>query len=176
MTFVTDIGANVLDELAENHLDVALDRVPPSSLWCNKADFFSCGLIEERQCALLSPADPRSTYAELSFKDLCGLPIVTGPENSLEEKILQKKCADYNINLSKFYRSDNVAIIMDLVRTGKGFTFGPASFGKHYHVAAVPMVPEDYESLCFICLRQNSTMPKLVLLRDFLLKRCSKEK
>lgn len=61
---------------------------------------------------------------------------------------------------------------MSLVRNGKGIVFGPESFADYYHVAAVPLVPEEMVSLSFICLKSSLGRKEIQILRDDILAKC----
>lgn len=176
VTFVTDSVNNILDELAENRLDLVLDRMPPENLINNRSIFYTKDLIRERHCVLLSPNDPRSHFTELAYTSMNGESVITGPENSMDDRIMQRDAAYYGVTTNRTYRCNSVATSMSLVRTGKGYALGPASYGQHYHVSAVPMIPEVYISLSFICLKQRAQDPAFVLFRDFLTKLCRDHK
>lgn len=173
VTFVTDLSDNIMADLAEGRLELALDRLPPADLIPDPERFAAWDLVRERQCILLSPDDPRSQSSELPFEALQGSTIVTGSEGSMEEQIILQDCRNYGITLMQSYRSDNVSTIMRLVRSGKGLVMGPASFASYFGVAAVPVLPETYISLSFICLKREARDSRLTLLRKFLLDYCA---
>ncbi len=172
VTFVTDSMNNILDELAENRLDLVLDRMPPENLIDNRSLFYAKDLIRERHCVLLSPQDPRSRFTELAYASMNGESVITGPENSMEDRIMQRDAAYYGVTTNRAYRCNSASTSMSLVKSGKGYALGPASYGKHYDVAAVPMIPEIYISLSFICLKQRAQEPSFILFRDFLTELC----
>ena len=61
---------------------------------------------------------------------------------------------------------------MNLLRKGMGVVIGPESFAEHFHVTAVPLMPEFMVSLDFICLKKNANRPEIAALRKQLLKVC----
>ena len=174
VTFVTDSMNNILDDLAENRLDLVLDRMPPENLIDNRSLFYTKDLIRERHCVLLSWDDPRSRFQELAFEAMNGESVITGPENSMEDRIMKRDAAYYGVTTNRTYRCNSVSTSMSLVRSGKGYALGPVSDGRHYDVAAVPMIPEVYISLSFICLKQRAQEPIFVLFRDYLTEICKK--
>lgn len=173
-TFVTEAGADSFSALQNGTLDIALDRLPPVQLLPDSGKFFSCKLISEQQCFLVSPSNKKFTSNTLSFSDLEGTSFITGLENSMEDRSLKQFCRDYGISLGKLYRSDGVSTIMDLVRSGKGITLGPRSFASYFGVRAIPVEPVTYASLNFICLRERASIPEITLFKNHLLRACSR--
>ncbi len=172
-TFVTEAGADSFAALQNGTVDVALDRIPPIQLLPDYKKFFSCELISEQQCFLVSPDSKKFTNETLSFSKLEGISFVTGLENSMEDRSLKQFCKEYGITLGKIYRSDGISTVMDLVRSGKGITLGPISFASHFGVRAIPVEPITYESLNFICLKERATAPEITLFKNHLIKACS---
>lgn len=172
VTFVTEAGQDFLEGLRSGALDLALDRLPPEPLVPELRNFFTCDLIGERQCILMSRGDPRSAQKSITFQELQGCTMITGLENSMEDRTLKQECRDYGITLNRIYRSDGIDTNMNLVRGGKGVVIGPRSFAEYYGVAAVPLVPAVEVYLKFICLQKNAGRPELVHLRQHLLKVC----
>ena len=172
VTFVTEISGSILEELKSGRLDVALDRLPPEKLIPERQLYYAEDLIRERQCVLMSPSAPESSRREIPFQELNGCAVATGPENSMEDLTIRQDCGDYGVTIGRTYRCDSVSALMSLIRAGRGVALGPPSFRDYYRLAAVPMLPEVYVSLCFICLRENVGDPKLTLLRRFLEELC----
>ena len=56
----------------------------------------------------MSPDDPRAALPWLSFGDLQGCNMISGLENSAEDRMLRRTCQEYGISLSRVYRSDAV--------------------------------------------------------------------
>ena len=69
---------------------------------------------------LMSPDDPRAALPWLSFGDLQGCNMISGLENSAEDRMLRRTCQEYGISLSRVYRSDGIETNMRLVRDGMG--------------------------------------------------------
>lgn len=176
VTFVTEAGQDFLAGLRDGTLDLALDRMPPKGLLTDLKNYYVKALISERQCVLMSSKDARSTWKEISFSQLQGCTMMTGLENSMEDRTLKQECKYYNIILKRLYRSDGIDTNMNLVQNGKGVVLGPESFAAHYGVKAVPLTPELYISLDFICLNKNSDRPEIRLLRNYLRKICEGRK
>ena len=80
ISFITDIGYNVLEALEEERISLALDEMPPVSMIAHPERFFSVELLRERQCILLSRDDPRAECPELTFASLQGSAFISGPE------------------------------------------------------------------------------------------------
>ena len=172
VTFITEAGQDYLTAMREGKLDVALDRLPPAQLIPDQRNFVSYHLIQERQCILLSKDDPRSSLPGMAFQDLQGCTIITGLEDSMEDRTLKQECQDYGITLNRVYRSDGIETNMNLLRKGKGVVIGPESFADYYGVAAVPLTPEISVFLDFICLKRNSNRPEIAAIRKHLMKVC----
>ena len=78
----------------------------------------------------------------------------------------------HHITVNRVYRSDGIETSMRLVREGKGLAFGPASFADYFQVSAIPMEPETWVSLQFICLQSNLKRPEIKRFRDYLAELC----
>ena len=102
------------------------DRLPAGEE--GDPSLFVCDLVQERQCVLMSPDDPRAALPWLSFGDLQGCNMISGLENSAEDRMLRRTCQEYGISLSRVYRSDGIETNMRLVRDGMGVVLGPESF------------------------------------------------
>lgn len=176
VTFVTEAGQDFLAAMREGKLDVALDRLPPPQLISDLRGIVSYRLIRERQCILLSKDDPRSGLPGMTFQDLQGCTVITGLENSMEDRTLKQECRDYGLTLNRIYRSDGIETNMNLLRQGKGIIIGPESFADYYGVAAVPLVPETTVSLDFLCLQKNASRAEIAALRKHLMKVCRERK
>lgn len=173
-SFVTEAGADFFAALRNGTVDIALDRLPPVELLPDANNFFSCELFSEQQCFLMAKDHPFASSNTLSFSDMAGASYVTGLVNSLEDRSLKQFCREYGIRLGKIYRSDGITTVMDLVRNGKGITLGPRSFAEHYHVHAIPVEPTTYVSLNFICLMERAADQDISLLKNHLIKACSR--
>ena len=172
VTFSTEAGQDFITALKEGKLDLALDRLPPESMLSDQRSFATYDLIAERQCILMAKSAPRSTQKSMTFQDLQGCTIITGMENSMEDRILKQECRDFGITLNRIYRSDGIETNMNLVRSGKGYVLGPESFADYYGVTAVPLEPEVWVWLKFICLEKNAGRPEIAALRRHLVKIC----
>lgn len=172
VTFLTEAGQDWVSALKEGTLDLAIDRLPPEPLLPDQRGFTAYDLIPERQCILMSKTDPRSSWETMTFQDLQGSTIITGLENSMEDRTLKQECRDFGVTLNRIYRSDGIETNMNLVRGGKGYVIGPWSFAEYYGVAAVPLEPEINVWLKFICLQKNAGRPEISALRRHLAKVC----
>ena len=173
VTFITEAGHDALTALKEGQLDLALDRMPPESLVPDAKGLTTFPLIEEQQCILMAKSDPRSERKEITFQELHGCTIITGLEDSIEDRILKYFCQSYGVVLNRIYRSDGIETNMNLLRSGKGIIIGPESFAEYYGVAAVPLAPRTVTSLDFICLKKNEDRTEIAALRKFLVKLCA---
>ena len=172
VTFVTEAGRDVLDALDKGDLDLALDRLPLEEEDSDNSRFYLCPLIRERQCVLMDRKDERASLPALSFKDLQGCTMMSGLEDSAEDRTMKALCRNYHITINRVFRSDGIDTNMRLVRDGLGVALGPASFAEYFQVAAVPLLPESWVSLQFICLRSNLKRPEISSFRDHLLNVC----
>lgn len=170
VSFVTDVGANMLGLLEEKKIDIAIDEMPPASMITHPDHFYASELRHERMCILLSPNDPRAKEEALSFEALKDDAMVCGPEGSLDDLERRMYADAYGIRIRRFYRSDNISTAMALVHEGRGVALGPASFAERYEVAAVPLIPEAPASVYLICLKDQQNDPFFLRLEDELKK------
>ena len=98
--------------------------------------------------------------------------MISGLENSMEDKQLKADCRRYDITLSRVYRCNSMDTIMQLVRKGKGVVSGPQSFSDYYDVAAVRLKPEEEVALSFICLRKNAGRQDIQIFRRYMQEVC----
>lgn len=175
VTFITEAGRDFLSSLKSGELDLALDVLPPETDPKYLTDFECRHLIRENQCVLMSKNNPLSDAASLSFSELQGCTIVTGLENSFEDRILKFICNQNSFVPGKIYRSDGIDTNIRLIRNDTGITFGPASFASYYGVAAVPLQAVEPSCLSFICLKAHSHRPEIKMLRNFLITHCHSE-
>ena len=171
VTFVTEAGRDVLESLRKGELDLALDRLPMEEQPEND-QVFSCPLIEERQCVLMDRKDPRAGLGSLTFRDLQGCTMISGLEDSAEDRSMKSVFRKYHITVNRIYRSDGIDTNMRLVRDGMGIALGPKSFADYFDVAAVPLDPETWVSLEFICMKNSLKRPEICRFRDYLLNIC----
>ncbi|MBQ9663062.1 MAG: LysR family transcriptional regulator [Oscillospiraceae bacterium] len=172
VTFVTEAGHDFLAGLRDGELDLALDRMPPIPLLTTAEDLVAEPLIFERQCVLTSRSDPKAAQQELRIEDLRGCTVMTGLENSMEDRVLRYDLRNTGMVFNRIYRSDSIETNMSLIRAGKGILIGPESFADYYGVAAVPLNPKRIASLDFICLQRNALRPAVAELRTFLRELC----
>ncbi len=171
VTFVTEAGRDMADSLRKGELDLALDRMPTEEQPEN-GELFTVPLIRERQCVLLSLDDPRAGYNSLAFRDLQGCTMISGLEDSAEDRSMKNALRKYHISIKRVYRTDGIDTSMQLVRDGMGIAIGPASFAEYFHVKAVPLEPETWISLQFICLHSSLNQPVIKRFRDYLTEIC----
>ena len=172
VTFVTEAGRDAMEALRKGEMDLALDRLPPGEEHGDQQDFYFCPLIRERQCVLMSRSDPLSALEGMSFQDLQGYTMISGLEDSAEDRSMKNILSKHRITISRVFRSDGIETSMRMVRDGMGVALGPESFADHYRVAAVPLDPEVWVSLQFICLNASLKRPEIRGLRDNLLEYC----
>ena len=175
VTFLTEAGHDVVDALQKGDLDLAIDRLPVEEPQADVGNLFSCPLIRERQCVLLSQKDPRSSRPSLSFRDLQGCTMISGLEDSAEDRSMKTVLRKYHISVNRIYRSDGIETNMRLVRDGMGIALGPQSFSEYFQVAAVPLDPETWVSLRFLCLNSSLKKNEIRHFRDYLLEVCKSE-
>lgn len=172
VSFVTEGNSDFLSALRQKKIDLALDVLPTDDYLSSRSEFYSCGLIRERQCILMSEDDPRAALPALTFQDLHGSTMMSGLEQSTEARVLKEICRENGITLDRVYRSDGIQTIMDLVKAGRGIVLGPESFADYYNAVAVPLIPELTASLHFICLKNTIRRRMVWEFRDYLSKIC----
>ncbi len=172
VTFVTEANGDFASGLEDGSLDLALDRFPDASAYANSRKFFSCELVAERQCILTSFDDSLAGLDTVELSQLEGKTIITGLENSPEDRMTRQTFQSHGIRWNKVYRSDGIDTIMMLVERGKGVTLGPLSFASYFGINAIPIVPESYLSMSFVCLQERMRDQELRLLKDYLLCIC----
>lgn len=168
VTLVTEASGDFVQGLESGALDLALDRLPAAGTRGKSSRLYVSELIRERQCVLTSQDDPLAKLDAVDFSRLEGRTIITGLENSEEDKMALHTFSSYGVSLNKIYRSDGIETIMMLVEKGKGITLGPGSFQSYFGIRAIPLLPESYLSMNFICLRERMQDPDLRMLRDYL--------
>lgn len=129
-------------------------------------------MIAERQCILTSYDDPLAALDTIELSQLEGRTIITSLENSPEDRMTLQAFQSRGIKWDKVYRSDGIDTIMMLVERGKGISLGPLSFAKYFGIEAVPIVPESYLSMSFVCLPERMWEPEFRLLKNYLLRIC----
>lgn len=174
VTLVTEASGDFVSGLESGALDLALDRLPIAGAYVKSSRLFVFELVKERQCILTSFDDPLSALNAVDFTQLEGRTIITGLENSEEDKMTQQTFSSYGIPLNKIYRSDGIETIMLLVEKGKGIALGPSSFATYFGVRAIPLIPESYLSMNFICLRERMKDRDLQMLKNYLIGICHK--
>mgnify|MGYP003291630815 CR=1 FL=1 len=172
VTFVTEAGRDFVAGLKDGSVDLAIDRLPTEDFAAHQNSLYTCSLVREKQCVLMANDDPRTTRESISFRELQGATMISGLENSSEDRILKETCRKYGLTLSRVFRSDGIETNMNLVRSGKGIALGPKSFADFYHVSAVELTPPMDITLKFICLKNSLNRREILLFRDYLLATC----
>ncbi len=172
VTFVTEAGRDFVAGLQDGSMNLALDRLPSEDTHLNT--LYSCNLVRETQCVLMAKDDPRALKHSISIKELQGATMISGLENSSEDKTLKEICRKNGVTLKRIFRSDGIETSMNLVRSGKGVALGPKSFADFYHVAAVELTPPVDITLKFICLKSSLKRNEILLFRDYLQQTCRK--
>lgn len=172
VTFVTEAGRDFLTGLKDGSVDLALDRLPSEDYAAHQNALYACNLVRETQCVLMAKDDPRAAKASMSIKELQGATMITGLENSSEDKTLKEIFRKNGVTLNRMFRSDGIETNMNMVRSGKGVALGPKSFAEFYQVAAVEITPPLDITLKFICLKENLKRNEILLFRDYLQQTC----
>lgn len=173
VTFVTEAGQDVVEALRRGELDLALDRLPMEETVSDSGDLYAYPLIRELQCVLAGAHDPLAKRPVLTMKELQGCTMISGLEDSAEDRSMRLAIRKHHITINRIYRSDGIETSMRLVREGKGISFGPASFADYFGVKAIPLDPETWVSLQFICLQTNLKRAEIKRFRDYLVELCS---
>ena len=116
--------------------------------------------------------DPRAARDRISIRDLEGATVISGLENSAEDRQLKELCSRHGFTPQRIYRSDSIETNMSLTRSGVGVVLGPESFARYYNVAAIPLDPETHASLRFVCLKNLLQRREIRQLRDYLIRVC----
>lgn len=172
VSFHTEAGMDFILALRQQQIDLVLDRLPSEDYLDRQSEYYNLPLVRERQCMLMTRRDPRAGREGISIGELEGATVISGLENSAEDRQLKALCSGYGINLQRIFRSDGIDTNMSLVRSGVGVVLGPESFSRYYNVAAVPLVPETEASLRFICLKTMLQRREIRQLRDHLIQVC----
>lgn len=174
VTFVTEAGRDFITGLKDGSVDLAIDRLPTEDFAAYQNAFYICSLVREKQCVLMARDDPRAAQKSISFQELQGATMISGLENSSEDRTLKDTCRKHGLSLERVFRSDGIETSMNLVRSGKGVALGPKSFAEFYHVAAVELTPSVDITLKFICLKNSLNRREILLFRDYLKEACRK--
>ena len=172
VTFVTEAGRDFVTGLKDGSVDLAIDRLPTEDFATHQNALYTCSLVREKQCVLMASSDPRAQRDSISFRELQGATMISGLENSSEDRILRETCRKYGLTLNRVFRSDGIETNMNLVRSGKGVALGPKSFADFYRVSAVELTPPMDITLKFICLKNSLNRREVLLFRDYLLETC----
>lgn len=175
VSFVAEAGKDYISALKNGEIDVALDRLPPVLKLEESEGLSFFPLIREQQCVLMSKDDPGSELESISLEELRDCSVLTGLENSIEDRTLRALCRENDLSFKRIYRSDSLDAHIRLARVGKGILFGPRSFADFFDLAAVPLKPETEQDMMFICLERNSHRRDIELLREFLQNTCKSE-
>lgn len=173
VSFLTEAGVDFLKLLRQQNVDLMLDRLPSEDALRKQSEFYTLRLIRERQCLLMSHRDARASLPAMGFQDMQGMTVISGLENSAEDRILKEVCEENGIRLDRIIRSDGIDTIMNMARNGVGVVLGPQSFARYFNVAAVPLSPEIEVSLQFICRKNLLQRREVRQLRDHLVSCCS---
>lgn len=176
VSFHTEAGMDFLRALRQQQVDLVLDRLPTEDYLARQSEYYSIPLVRERQCVLMAHRDPRAGLSGISIGDLEGSTVISGLENSAEDRQLKELCARHQISLKRIYRSDGIETNMSLARSGVGVVLGPRSFARYYNVAAVPLEPETEASLQFVCLKSLLQRREIRQFRDHLIAVCREHK
>ena len=176
VSFFTEAGMDFLMALRQQQVDLVLDRLPSEDFLDRQSEYYSIPLVRERQCVLMTRRDPLAARPRLSLRDLEGATVISGLENSAEDRQLRELCSLHGIVPKRIYRSDGIDTNMKLVRGGVGVVLGPESFARYYNVAAVPLEPKTEASLHFVCLKTLLQRREIRQLRDHLLQACRDHK
>ena len=172
VSFFPAAGMDFLPALRQQQEDLVLDRLPTEDYLARQSEYYSLPLVREKQCVLMSYRDERAGLESLSIEDLQGSTVISGLENSAEDRQLKEICRRYQISLKRIYRSDGIETNMNLVRSGLGVVLGPESFARYFNVAAVPLSPETEASLQFVCLKSLLQRREIRQFRDYLIGVC----
>ena len=172
VSFYTEAGMDFLAALRQQQVDLVLDRLPTEDYLERQSEYYSIPLVRERQCVLTTHRDPRAAREQISLRELEGATMISGLENSAEDRQLKELCSRHGFTPQRIYRSDSIETNMSLTRSGVGVVLGPESFARYYNVAAVPLDPETEASLRFVCLKNLLQRREIRQLRDYLVRVC----
>ena len=172
VSFFTEAGMDFLMALRQQQVDLVLDRLPTEDYLDRQSEYSSIPLVRERQCVLLSRRDPLAGRERIAIRELEGTTVISGLENSAEDRQLKELCSRHGFTPRRIYRSDSIETNMSLTRSGVGVVLGPESFARYYNVAAVPLEPETEASLRFVCLKNLLQRREIRQFRDYLLRVC----
>jgi DNA-binding transcriptional LysR family regulator len=172
VSFLTEAGTDFLRSLRQQQMDLVLDRLPTEDYLDRQSEYYSFPLVRERQCVLLSRRDPLAARERLPLRELEGATVISGLENSAEDRQLKELCSRHGFTPQRIYRSDSIETNMSLARSGVGVVLGPESFARYYNVTAVPLEPETWASLQFVCLKSLLQRREIRQFRDALIQIC----
>ena len=172
VSFHTEAGMDFLQALRQQQVDLVLDRLPAEDYLDRLSEFYNLPLVREKQCVLMARRDPRAERSGIRIEELDGDTLISGLENSAEDRQLRELCRGHGIRLKRIYRSDGIDTNMSLVRSGVGAVLGPESFARYYDVTAVPLEPPTEASLRFVCLKNLLQRREIRQFRDYLVDTC----
>ena len=130
-------------------------------------------LIHDRGCVLVGKSHPLAGRDHMNINELNGETIIVGEENSHEDRHLRQMERDFDIHPGKVIRTNSLEMMINLLRAGRGVTLGSYSFAETYNIAAVPLDPERYSSLCLL-YRKDTKNPGILELRNYLVEAVTK--
>lgn len=168
VSFLTDVGMSMLDKLEEKKIEIAITRLPPSSVFSHPERYYVHPLLSERQCVLFSEKDSRSGKTSICIEKLDGSSFVSGPEGCMDDLVLQELQHTWGVRVKNVFRAQDLETIMSLVRSGAGIALGPESFVRRYGGKAVPIEPHVNVALNLVTLKQNADNSLVRQLRRYL--------
>ncbi len=170
--YITETGVDFWEKLKNGAMDIVLDRLPPAEAAYDQNVYSINSLITEDQCLVCSERHAFAKHDSIPFSMLDNCTLITGTENSLEDRSIKEIFHMHNVKPGSIFRAEGLYPILALVRSGKGVTLGPRSFERYSGIRAIPLEPRYQVSLCFICLKEHEKTPELRLLRHFLSDLC----
>ncbi len=175
VSFSTGAGQDFFTALEEDALDLALDRLPKEGLLPDLKGYYTTEFLRERQCVLMPVDAPFDSHVPVPYEQLNNCTFLTGLQGSLEEKTLRQDCKAFHVTPKRVFHTDSMSTIIHMIQAGKGYAIGPTSFASYYQVKAVPLLPERYFSLQFICPVHNFQRPEIRMLQRYLLEVCQQQ-
>ena len=160
VSFITDMNESFPEAVEAGRMDIAIGRLYGQQMANLTGKLAIFPLLTEPQCILMSREDLLSGRTSLPFQILDGKTVVCGPDGSGDDTEMKELCEKNHVQPARILRADDINAVIALVQRKKGYALGPASFGRFFGVAAVPLEDTKEIALNLICREeeQNDTL------------------
>lgn len=154
-----EAAGNLYEEIAEGHIDIAIDRAPPIYMAKEPWKYKATVVHREPACVMVSRNHPLSMHKVLTVDDLQPYVPISFAEGTAINNIQRQVYHDLEISEQKLFHFQSVSNSMDMLRRGKCYGIGQRQIAESNDLVAIPFMPTYYITQSFICLSENSAHP-----------------